>query len=74
MANKKTKVISPAALDSGQLERVGKVISNITGENVVVENDVDDKMLGGIIVKFGTKEIDLSLENMVKQIEEELNE
>lgn len=72
MSKQKVTVISPVAMEAGQLEKVGKMVSNITKSDVLLENEIDKKLLGGIIVKFGTLEIDLSTENIINKIVREI--
>jgi F0F1-type ATP synthase delta subunit len=73
MSNKKVIVISPSALDNGQLERIRKVISKIIVEDVEIFNEIDEQMLGGLKVIIGTKEIDLTLKNIIRELEEKID-
>ncbi len=67
-------VKSPIALNKAQLERVEQVMVKITSNDIVVKNEVENDMLGGINVSFGTKSINLSLENIIKELEQKLDE
>ena len=74
MSKTKTKVISPIALNEKQLARLEKVIKKIAGEDIVVKSEVNEAMVSGIKIIIGTKTIDLSLDNIVKELTNKINE
>lgn len=74
MSKKQVKVFSPVLLSDGQLEKIAAVISKITGEESVVENEVDKSINAGIKVVYGTKIIDLSMDKYLEQMKEKIDE
>lgn len=74
MSKTKVKVLSPITLDKTQLERVEKVIKKIAGEDIVIKSEVDVAMITGIKIFIGTKIIDLSLDKIVKELTNKINE
>ena len=63
---------SAVPLDAGELERVKAFAANLTGKEVVVSAEVDESILGGIIIQIGDQLLDGSagtrLEEMRRQI------
>ena len=68
-------VISAKALTKAQSEKLSKSLAATTGKKVTLNATVDDSLIGGLIVKVGSKMIDTSiraklnsLQNVMKEV------
>ena len=61
-------ITSPAALESGDLERIVAVFEKRTGKKVLAETAVDESLLGGVIVDIEGKVFDGSLRNQLEAL------
>ncbi len=68
-------VTSAVALDDAQLERLKTTLAEKTGKKVKLNTRVDETLIGGMIVKLGSKMIDssvrsklASLQNVMKEV------
>ncbi len=62
-------VVSPQALSKGQIKKIGQTIGQVTKKNVTILEEVDDTLLGGLIVKMGSKMIDSSLKTKLDKLQ-----
>ena len=66
----KEEVISSFALDKSQQDEVKSAISKATGvKKIVLSNNVDESLIGGLIVKIGSKMIDNSIKTKLNRLE-----
>ena len=66
----KAEVISSFALDQNQQKKVVSAISEATGvKKIILSTSVDESLIGGLIVKIGSKMIDNSLKTKLNRLE-----
>lgn len=62
------EVMSAKPLSSAQLQAVTDALKTAVGTKVAVETRVDPGLLGGLIVKMGSKMVDSSLRSKLQQL------
>ena len=69
------EVVSAQSLSKGQVEKLGKSLKNNFGKDVKVNATVDPTLIGGMVVKVGSRMIDTtiraklnSLQNTMKEV------
>lgn len=62
------EVISASALSDTQLKALSESLKNAVGTNVAVETVVDPELLGGLVVKVGSRMVDSSLRTKLQQL------
>ena len=62
------KAVSAVALSSEQIVRLEAKISKLTGKKACVENRVDEKCLGGIVLDYDGTQVDGSIANRMEKI------
>ena len=67
-------VVTAQKLTKAQLDALKKKLKSMVGSDVTVDTDVDDKLLGGMIVKIGSRMIDSSLKTKLANLEESMKE
>ena len=66
----KAEVTSSFALDHNQQKKVVSAISEATGiKKIILSTSVDESLIGGLVVKMGSKMIDNSLKNKLNRLE-----
>ncbi|MEW6600831.1 MAG: ATP synthase F1 subunit delta [Nitrospirota bacterium] len=65
-------VVSSVALDAGYTSRLKTALKQMTGREITVENRIDESLLGGFIVKVGSKIFDSSLKGQLRLLKTEL--
>jgi F-type H+-transporting ATPase subunit delta len=68
------RVASARALSDGQIEALKAELEKAVGKNVIVENKTDASLLGGMVVKLGSRMIDGSLKTKLNSLKTALNE
>ena len=68
----KAQVTSAAQLSSEDLEKLCESLEKITGKNILLEATVDEKLIGGLVVKIGDRIIDGSISTKLKMLEKHL--
>ena len=63
------EVVSARKLSAKQLKSVGDVLKKVVGSKVSVETKVDESLLGGLIVKVGSRMVDSSLRSRLQQLD-----
>lgn len=66
------EVVSAVPLGAADLATLKKSIAAFVGQNVTVETRVDPALLGGVIVRVGSRMLDASLRSKLKQLEQTL--
>jgi len=61
-------VTSAVELDEGVAEKIGDEIEQQTGQRVVLRREVDDDVLGGLVVQVGNMVLDASLRNRLEKL------
>ncbi len=67
-------VITAQALTKTQLSALKNKLKSMVGSEVTVDTDVDDSLLGGMVVKIGSRMIDSSLKTKLANLEESMKE
>ena len=67
-------VIASADLAEDQINNVKKVLAAKFSQDVDINLEVDNKILGGLIVKIGSKMVDSSLLTRLKLMQSNMNE
>ncbi len=62
------EVISAHTLDDAQLDAVRKQLAQAMGQEVQLESSVDESLLGGLVVKVGSRMIDNSLRTKLQNL------
>jgi F-type H+-transporting ATPase subunit delta len=62
------EVVSAKKLSAKQLKGIEDALKNATGTNVSVDASVDESLLGGLIVKVGSRMVDSSLKTKLNQL------
>ena len=68
------RVTSARDLSATQIDAVKAELEKAVGKNVVVENDTDAALLGGMVVKLGSRMIDGSLRTKLNSMKAALNQ
>ncbi len=67
-------VMTVVGLEDAQLDALKNKLKSMVGSEVTVDTDIDDKLLGGIVVKIGSRMIDSSLKTKLANLEESMKE
>ncbi len=68
------RVTSARALSDGQIDKVKTELEKAVGKNVIIENETDAALLGGMVVKLGSRMIDGSLKTKLNSLKTALNQ
>lgn len=67
-----TKLISKEELPQSEVKKIVDLVKKNTKQEVVVKTEIDEDLLGGVVVKYNDKIIDMSirqqLNNLAKQL------
>ena len=69
----RARIISAARLHDDEIERIKKTLFKISGREVILEVEVDEDILGGIVTHLGSQVYDGSLRNQLQQVKESLS-
>ena len=67
-------IVSAIPLSDGQLADIKGALADISGKSVHVELDVDPALIGGLVVKLGSRMIDTSLKTKLDALKIALKE
>lgn len=67
-------IVSAIPLSDGQLADIKGALADISGKSVHVELDVDPSLIGGLVVKLGSRMIDTSLKTKLDALKIALKE
>ncbi len=65
-------VVSSVALDSKNTERLKEALKKMTDREVTIENETDESLLGGFIVRVGSTIFDSSVKGQLRLLKAEL--
>lgn len=68
------RVTSARVLSDGQIDKVKAELEKAVGKNVIIENETDAALLGGMVVKLGSRMIDGSLKTKLNSLKTALNQ
>jgi len=66
------RVTSAIPLTSDIITRLEKSLTQSTGEEVEIKSEVDESIVGGIIIRIGDRLVDASLQKQLRMIKEEM--
>jgi len=69
----RARIISAEPLQDEEAQRIREALTRMSGRDVVLELEVDESILGGIITHMGSQVYDGSLKNQLQQIKENLS-
>ena len=68
------EVVSAKALTKTQSEKLSKTLADTFGKTVKINAAVDDALIGGLIVKVGSKMIDTSIRSKLNSLQNAMKE
>ncbi|SEQ69213.1 F0F1 ATP synthase subunit delta [Thalassovita taeanensis] len=68
------EVISAKALTKVQSEKLAKTLGERVGKTVTINATVDDSLIGGLVVKVGSKMIDTSIRSKLNSLQNAMKE
>lgn len=68
------QVVSAHTLDEGQMTALADALKNAAGRDVQIETRVDNEILGGLIVRMGSRMIDSSLRTKLTNLQVAMKE
>ena len=66
------KIISAVVLNPEEEERIKQYLKRKFGKNFVLKIEINERIMGGLIIKVEDKVIDLSLDGKLKSLKEQL--
>jgi len=69
----RARIVSAARLQDEEVDRIRKTLSGMSGKDVVLELEVDESLMGGVVTQLGGEVYDGSLKNQLQQIKENLS-
>jgi F-type H+-transporting ATPase subunit delta len=66
------RLTSAVELPSDVVDAVGKQIEDQTGQTIALETDVDERVLGGIVLQVGNMVLDASVRNKLERLRKEV--
>lgn len=67
-------VTSPAPLTAAKIKEIQTELSKVTKKKVIVSETVDPSLIGGLVVKIGSKMYDFSVKSQLNKIKNELKQ
>ncbi len=68
----RTRVVVASPLDKAEEKKIKDALSKLTGKDVILQVEVDEEILGGIVAYVGSRVYDWSLNNQLEQLKESL--
>ncbi len=68
------EVVSAKALTKTQAEKLEKTLADRVGSNVKINATVDESLIGGLVIKVGSKMIDTSIRSKLAQLQNTMKE
>ena len=68
------EVVSAKSLSNGQLNKLAKTLKASFGKNVIINATVDQTLIGGMIVKVGSRMIDTSIQAKLNSLQNVMKE
>jgi ATP synthase F1 delta subunit len=66
------RLTSAVELPRDVVKEVGKQIEDQTGQTIELESDVDENILGGIVLRVGNMVLDASVRNKLERLRKEV--
>ena len=68
------EVVSAKSLSKGQVEKLAKSLKNNFGKDVKINATVDSTLIGGMVVKVGSRMIDTTIQAKLKSLQNTMKE
>ena len=68
----KATVLAPVKLKDSEIKRIKKALSGITGKEVEIDTEQDPTLIGGLLVKVGSRMFAASITGQLRLLKEEL--
>ena len=68
------EVTSAKALTKAQTDKLAKSLKATVGKDIVINSSVDESLIGGLIVKVGSKMIDTSIKSKLSNLQNAMKE
>ena len=72
LGNVDVQVTTARELDGGQEDAIRQRISQVLGKNPILHKQVDESIIGGLVVRVGDKVMDASVKTQLKSMREKL--
>ncbi|PKB73249.1 MAG: ATP synthase F1 subunit delta [SAR202 cluster bacterium Io17-Chloro-G7] len=69
----RVEVISAVPLQPGELERITKFVSDLVKKEVVVSSQVDESILGGLVIQIGDRLLDGSTRSRLDSLRNQMH-
>ena len=69
----RARVHSAVPLEDEEVDRFRKILSEMSGKEVVLDVQVDEDLVGGVVTRLGGEVYDGSLKNQLQQMKENLS-
>ena len=66
------KVVSPGSLDSVMVDRLREVLHRISGKEIVLQQETDPGLIGGVLVEFEGKVYDGSVRTQLEKMKQRI--
>jgi F-type H+-transporting ATPase subunit delta len=68
-----TEISSAEELPQAEIKKISDLIKTKTKQEVVVKTDIEEDLIGGAVIKYNDKIIDLSIKNQLTKLEKHLS-
>lgn len=65
-------IASKEKLDDQTVKQIIKILKDKTKQNVLIKENIDENIIGGLVIKYQDKLIDLSLKNQLNNLHKQL--
>ena len=69
----KTEILSSEELNKEELDNISRLLKNKLNKDINIKTKQDKNLLGGLVIKYKDKIIDLSLKKQLKNLSKQLN-
>ncbi|MFQ5444998.1 MAG: ATP synthase F1 subunit delta [Nitrospinales bacterium] len=66
LSQARAKVISAYPLSKKNIEKLKTSLNNITGKNVLIDAEVDESLIGGVVLRMDSLVVDATIRNRLK--------
>ncbi|MBR5140763.1 MAG: ATP synthase F1 subunit delta [Clostridia bacterium] len=68
----RVEAVTAVKMTEAQTDALTKKLSNMTGKKIVIKNTVDEKILGGVIIRYNAIQLDGSVKSRLDSFAEKL--
>lgn len=73
LGRQRVQVTSAVPLEQGELDRITQFVANLVRQEVVVSTDVDESILGGVVIQIGDRLLDGSTRSQLDSMRNRLH-